>query len=202
MAETKVLYALGAEFDSAAALMKAAEKVRDAGYKRWDVHTPFPVHGMDAAMGLKKSFLGKFVFVGGLLGFLTGVSLVTITSFQLYPINVHGKPTTWLLPGADSPLEIWGLGAIHFFFPIIYELTILFSAFAAVGGMILFNGLPCWWHPVFEWERFYRVTDDGFFLVIEARDPNFSETRTRALLEEVGGQNVVPIVAKPAAAHA
>jgi hypothetical protein len=179
----KRLHALGAEFDSAADVYEAAEKVRDAGYTVWDAHSPFPIHGMDHAMGLKKSWLSAFVFVCGVAGFLTGLALVTITSFGIYPINVNGKPTNW----TD------GIRALQFFFPVMYELTILFSAFGAVFGMIIRNGLPRFHHPLFNWSRFSKVTDDKFFIVIESRDPNFSEAKTTALLESVGGKHITPV---------
>jgi len=179
MSHSRKVYGLGAEFDSAADLMAAAEKIRDHGFSHWDVHTPFPIHGMDKAMGLGKSNLSAFVFVGGLLGLITGVSLVSIPSFVLYPIIVHGKPFTW----ATFPA----------FFPIIFELTVLFSAFTAVGTMFAMNSLPRLHHPVFNWDRFVRFTDDGFLMVIEARDAKFSETRTKALLEEIGAKNVTLI---------
>jgi hypothetical protein len=173
------VYGLGAEFDSAADLMKAAEKIRDRGFSHWDVHTPFPVHGMDKAMGLGKSWLSAAVFVGGFLGLMTGLALATIPSFVLYPIIVHGKPYDWrTLPA---------------FFPIMFELTVLFSAFTAVFGMFALNQLPRLHHPVFNWDRFKRFTDDGFLMVIEARDEKFSEVRTKALLEEIGGKNVTLI---------
>jgi hypothetical protein len=179
MSHSRKVYGLGAEFESAADLMAAAEKVRDHGFSHWDVHTPFPIHGMDKAMGLGKSNLSAFVFVGGCLGLLTGISLVSIPSFILYPIIVHGKPFTW----ATFPA----------FFPIIFELTVLFSAFTAVGTMFAMNSLPRLHHPVFNWDRFSRFTDDGFLMVIEARDSKFSETRTKALLEEIGAKNVTLI---------
>ena len=179
----KRLFALGAEFDTAASIHNAAEKVRDAGYTVWDCHSPFPIHGMDHAMGLKKSWLSAFIFVCGAIGFLTGLLLVTVTSFGIYPVVVHGKPANW----SD------GLRALQFFFPVMYELTILFSAFGAVIGMIVRNGLPRFHHPLFNWSRFTKVTDDKFFLIIEARDPNFSEARTKALMESVGGKHITPI---------
>lgn len=179
----KLLHAVGAEFDSAAAIYKAAEKVRDAGYIVWDCHSPFPIHGMDKAMGMKKSWLSAFVFACGVVGFITGLLLVAVTSFGIYPTNVNGKPNEW-----------WpGLGALQFFFPVMYELTILFSAFGATFGMILRNGLPRLHHPLFSWSRFAKVSDDKFFIVIEKRDPQFSETKTRALLEEIGGKHVTNI---------
>jgi hypothetical protein len=75
----------------------------------------------------------------------------------------------------------------------MFELTVLFAAFTTVFALLIMNQLPKWYHPVFNWERFSRVTDDGFFLVIEARDSKFSETKTRALLEEIGGTHVTLI---------
>ncbi len=173
------VYGLGAEFESAGALMAAAEKIRDQGFQYWDVHSPFPIHGMDGAMGLGKSRLSAAVFVGGLIGFLTGLTLASVPSFVLYPIIVHGKPYDWR--------------TIPAFFPIMFELTVLFSAFTAVFGMFLLNQLPRLHHPVFNWDRFKRFTDDGFLMVIEARDQKFSESRTKALLEEIGGRNVAVI---------
>lgn len=130
-------------------------------------------------MGLGKSKLSAVVFVGGLIGLLTGIALVSIPSFILYPIIVNGKPYDWRTGPA--------------FFPIIFELTVLFSAFTAVGTMFVFNNLFRFYHPVFNWDRFTRFTDDGFMMVIEARDSKFSETRTKALLEEIGGKHVTLI---------
>ncbi len=179
MAEYRKVYGLGAEFESAAELMSAAEKVRDAGFKRWDVHTPFPVHGMDLAMGLGKSWLSTAVLCGGITGLLTAVCLTFIPSWGIYPLIVHGKPFNW--------------ATVPAFFPIFFELTILFSAFATVFALLIMNQLPKWYHPVFNWERFKKATDDGFFVVIEARDPKFSESKTRELLENIGGKHVTLI---------
>ncbi len=179
MGDERKIYGLGAEFSSPADLLVAAEKVRDAGFKKWDVHSPFPIHGMDAAMGLGKSWLSAPVFAGGSSGFITAICLTFIPSAFLYPMIVHGKPT--------------GLMTVPAFFPIMFELTILFSAFTAVFSIMIFNQLPKWYHPVFNWERFKSVTTDGFFLVIEAADPKFSEIRTRELLESIGGQRITLI---------
>lgn len=179
MAEYRKVYGLGAEFETSADLMAAAEKVRDAGFKRWDVHTPFPVHGMDAAMGLGKSWLSTAVLCGGITGLLTAVGLTFIPSWGIYPLIVNGKPFNW--------------ATVPAFFPIFFELTILFSAFATVFALLIMNQLPKWYHPVFNWERFKKATDDGFFVVIEARDPKFSESKTRELLESIGGKHVTLI---------
>lgn len=179
MAEFHKVYGLGAEFDSAADLLHAAEKVRDGGFRHWDAHTPFPVHGLDAAMGLGKSWLSAPVLAGGITGLLTAVGLTMIPSFLVYPVIVHGKPYNFF----TSPA----------FFPIFFELTVLFSAFATVFSIMVFNRLPMWYHPVFNWERFKRATDDGFFIVVEARDPKFNEAKTRELLESIGGKHVTLI---------
>jgi hypothetical protein len=170
------VYALGAEFESPKALYEAAEKVRDAGFRRWDVHSPFPIHGMDTAMGLGKSWLSSVVLVGGIVGLLSAVVLTMYPSSIEYKIIVHGKPYNFFTTPA--------------FFPIMFELTVLLSAFAAVFALLVMNQLPKWYHPIFNWERFSKVTDNGFFLVIEARDPRFSETKTRQFLEEIGGKHV------------
>jgi hypothetical protein len=179
-ARPKKVYGIGAEFPSSAALFEAAESVRKAGYKRWDVHSPFPIHGMDRAMGIGKSWLSAVVLCGGTLGFLTAIGLEFYPSSILYPLVVHGKPT--------------GLFTVPAFFPIMFELTILFSAFSAVGAMLVMNLLPRWHHPIFNWDRFKKVTDDGFFIVIEARDPVFAEEKTKSLLESIGGMNVTVVM--------
>ncbi len=173
------VYGMGAEYPSAAALYQAAEKVRDAGFKRWDVHSPFPIHGMDAAMGLGKSWLSAPVLIGGITGLLTASILTFGPSWFIYPLVVHGKPYNWKTVPA--------------FFPIMFELTVLFSAFTAFFAMLIMNGLPRWYHPIFNWNRFARATDDGFFLVIEARDPRFTENEARQLLESTGGQHLTVV---------
>jgi Alternative complex III, ActD subunit len=178
-AARKPVFGIIAEFPSAALLYHAAEKVRDRGFKFWDVHSPFPIHGMDKAMGLKKSPLGYIVFFGGLTGFLTAFSLEFIPSAILYPVVVHGKPVTFYTVPA--------------FFPIMFELTVLFSAFTSFFGQFILNRLPRLHHPLFDYEPFKRATDDAFFLVIESVDLRFSEAGTKEFLEEIGGNEVTVI---------
>jgi hypothetical protein len=173
------VYGIAAEFDSAAALYQAAEKLRDSGYTRFDVFSPFPIHGMDQAMGMGRSILGKIIFFGGLTGFLTAVSLEFIPSSFLYPLIVAGKPTN--------------LYTVPAFFPIMFELTVLFSAFTTVIGMLILNGLPRLNHPMFNWERFKKFSDDKFFCVIEARDPKYSESGVREILKSLGGQHITVV---------
>ncbi len=170
------LFAMGAELPSAAALYHAAEKIRDAGYRRWDVYSPFPIHGMDHAMGLKKSWLSALVFLGGLTGLTVAVILTFYPSSIEYPLIVAGKPVNFF--------------TIPAFFPIMFELTVLLSAFTATFGMLALNGLPRYHHPIFNWDLFKKVTNDGFFVAIEATDPRFDEEETRRILEEAGGTNI------------
>jgi hypothetical protein len=170
------LYALGGELPSAAALFAAAEKVRDAGFKRWDVFSPFPIHGMDDAMGLGKSVVSYIVLCCGLTGTATALLVELGSALVLYPLVVQGKPT-----------NIFTLPA---FFPVIFELTVLFSAFGALLGMLAMNLLPRWNHPLFNWARFAKATDDGFFLVVEASDARFTEKGTREFLEQLGATNI------------
>jgi hypothetical protein len=140
--EAIVVAAAAAEVPSASALYHAAEKVRDAGYTRWDVYSPFPVHGMDHAMGLKKSWLSALVFCGGLTGLTIAALLQFYPSSIEYPLVVAGKPTNFFTVPA--------------FFPIMFELTILLSAFTATFGMLALNGLPRWNHPMFNWNQFKK----------------------------------------------
>ena len=175
-AAERPVFGIIAEFPSAAALFEAAEKVRDQGYRFWDVHSPFPIHGMNKAMGLGKSTLGYIIFCGGFTGFLTAVLLEFIPSSYLYPLIVHGKPVNFF--------------TVPPFLPIMFELTVLLSAFTAFFGVFAMNRLPRLNHPLFDFEPFKRVTNDAFFLAIEAADPKFSETATREFLEEIGGQGV------------
>jgi len=163
-----------AEYATPGEVLHAAEKVRDAGFTRWDVHTPFPVHGMDKAMGLQDSRLGWIVAAAALTGFAAAVSLITYANVIAYPFVVGGKP----------PLSIPAYA------PVVFELTVLFSAFGAVFGMLGMNKLPRHHHPVFESDRFRAATDDRFFLSVECADPKYDEQRTRALLAETHAAHI------------
>ena len=163
-----------AEFDNTSDVLHAAEKVRAAGFRRWDVFTPFPVHGMDRAMGLKTSKVGWFSFLGGVTGYTTGMVMIWWMNAVDYRIVVGGKPMF-------SPY-----GA----FPPSYELTILFGAFGALLGMLFLNRLPRLHHPLLKHRRFAQVTHDKFFIVIETDDPKYSETETPKLLEAAGSRHI------------
>lgn len=163
-----------AEFQTPGNVMHAAEKVRDAGYKRWDVHTPFPVHGMDRAMGLPDSRLGWIVLACGLTGCAAAFSLIYWTNGMDYPLIIGGKP-----PGSFPSMV-----------PVMFELTILLSAFGSVFGMLGLNQLPRHHHPVFYSDRFDAASDDRFFISIEAADEKFDLEDTRALLESLGATHL------------
>ena len=167
-------YGLIATFETAADVYHAAEQVRDAGYKNWDVIAPCPVHGMDKAMGLKRSIVPRISLAGGIIGFTTGMLMIWWTGEIDYPLTVGGKPLF-------SPM---------FAFPVSYELTILFTAFATIIGMFLVNGLPMHYHPVLKSPKIKRGLDDQFLIVIETRDPRFNLANTRARLEKVGGKEI------------
>lgn len=172
-------YGLIATFETAPELYHAAEKVRDAGYRHWDCITPFPVHGLDKAMGLRRSIVPRISLAGGVTGFITGMSLIWWTGGVDYQLIVGGKPLF-------SPM---------FAFPVSYELTILFTAFATIIGMFVLNGLPMHYHPVLKYEHIRRGMDDTFFIVIESRDPRFNLGNTKALLEKAGGKVVTELEA-------
>src|SRR5258707_6574245 len=138
------MYGLIAEFDAPADAMHAAEKVRDAGYRRWDVYSPFPVHGMDKAMGLKNSKVGWFSFLGGVTGYTSGMLMIWWMNSYDYPVLIGGKPMF-------SPF-----GA----FPPSYELTILLRSFRALFGMLFFNPLPRLLHPLLKYKLFSLATHD------------------------------------------
>jgi hypothetical protein len=167
-------YGLIATFETTPDVYHAAEKVRDAGYKNWDCITPFPIHGLDRAMGVKRSKVPRFSLAGGVLGFTTGMSLIYWTSAINYPLVVGGKPYF-------SPL---------YAFPVSYELTILFTAFATIGGMFFLNRLPMHYHPVLKSNKIVSGMDDKFHIVIESTDPKFNLANTKALLEQAGGKDI------------
>jgi hypothetical protein len=172
-------YGLIATFETPAAVYHAAEQVRDAGYKNWDVIAPCPIHGMDKAMGLKRSIVPRISLAGGITGFCTGMSMIWWMNAYDYPLIVGGKPYF-------SPM---------FAFPVSYELTILFTAFATIIGMFLVNRLPMHYHPVLKYPKIKRGLDDLFFIVIEARDPRFHAENTKALLEKIGGREITDLEA-------
>jgi len=168
------LYAVACEFAGPAEVYHAAEKIRDQGFKWWDCYTPYFVHGLDRAMGQRKSFVPFFTLLGGLSGLVGGFLLVIITSVWVYPMNTQGKPY-FALPA---------------FVPILDLLMIILSAIMSIVGMTTLSLLPRLHHPLWEWDAFMRATNDKFFVVIEVNDPKFNEKTTAELLQQLGGTNV------------
>jgi hypothetical protein len=184
------LYGLLARFDSAEELIAAAEKAREAGYRKLDAYTPFPVHGLADALGVRQTRLPYLVLLGGLLGAAGGFFLQWYGSVVDYPLNVGGRP-----------YNSWPA-----FIIISFELTVLFAGLTAVIGMLVLNGLPQPYHPLFNVPEFELASRTHFFLSIEASDPAFDRERTRKFLEglfpdETGPEAVweVPLIAVPRA---
>jgi hypothetical protein len=173
MSETQT-YGMVAEFESPTALVRAATKAREAGYRRLDAYSPMPIEELHEALGLPQTKLPLVVLGGGLTGLVAGYGLQYWVSTIAYPINVGGRPFhSW--PAFIVPT---------------FETTILFSALAAVLGMILLNGLPMPYHPVFNAKRFAMASRDRFFLCIESEDPKYQQAETRRFLESLGAREV------------
>jgi hypothetical protein len=173
----KNIYGILAEFDTATEMVDAARQIRDAGYTHTDGFSPFPLHEIDEALGIKRSILPYLIFAGGITGLLSGIALQYYVHVYDWPIIVGGRPH-FSLPA---------------FIPPTFELTILFSAFTAVFGMLFLNKLPSPYHPVFNVPRFALATREKFFLIIEATDPKYDYAETRAFMETLGAQEVTDV---------
>ena len=173
------LHSIIASFPDTPSLFHAAEKVRDAGYKKWDTYSSFPVHGMPAAQGQGRSRVPIFTFCGGVTGFTVGTVMVWFMNAFDYPLIVGGQPFF-------SPV---------FPFPIMYELTILLSAFGTLGGMFIMNMLPQHYNPLFESDKFLEVSGERLVIAIESRDAQYDPIATRQFLEEIGGTDIEEVSA-------
>lgn len=147
--------------------------MRESGYSKYDCHSPFLIHGMDKAMGLGRSKLGWVIGASAIIGTSGALALQWWTSTINYPLVISGKP----------------LFSFQAYVPITFALGVLLSAFTALIGMLVFNGLPRWHHPLFNSERFESASDDAFFVSVLSEDPKFDETETKQLLEAIGGTN-------------
>ena len=166
----EVFYGLLAEYDSPGALVHAAEAVRDAGYKKWDCHSPFPIHGIDPAMGIRPTILPILVFGAG----ITGTALAVLMQWWM-----NAWEWQWVSSGKpyfSLPQQI----------PIAFEVTVLLSGFTAFLGMWALNKLPQAWHPLFKKDSFYKATTNGYFVSIESADKKFDRAATERLLRDAG----------------
>ncbi|MGF1633560.1 MAG: DUF3341 domain-containing protein [Phycisphaerae bacterium] len=173
--DAPALVGVMAEYADVDSLMRAAKQVKAAGYTRWDVHSPFPIHGIDDVIGIKPTKLPWMVLGGGLFGMAAGTFLTIYT--QSTSFEFMG-----LLAGYEYLISGKPLVSFPAFVPIIFETTVLGAALTAVFGMLGLNRLPMLYHPLLKSARFRRATDDRFFIVIDATDPSFDETKTAEML--------------------
>lgn len=177
MATKSDVYGLLAEFDDADKLLAATERTREAGYRRIDAYSPFPVDGLAEALGFTNTRISWIVLIGGILGGLAGFGLQYYVAVIAMPLNVGGKP-----------FNSWPS-----FIPVTFEATILGAALAGVIGLLLLNKLPMPYHPVFNIDKFARASQDGFFLCIETGDPQFDMEKTKTFMQSLGPREVYDV---------
>jgi hypothetical protein len=177
MKTRSLLYGFLAEFDSPDALKHCIRQARNAGFRKIDAYSPFPVEGVAEELGLHRSKVSFFVLFGGIAGALTGWIMQYYSAVYDYPLNIGGRP-----------LNSWPSFVI-----ITFELTILFGGLSGVFGMLALNGLPKPHHPLFNEPRFDRVTQDRFFFCVEARDPKFDRELTWNFLQDLKPEGVYAV---------
>jgi hypothetical protein len=171
------LYGLMAEFDTPSAVVRAARRAYAAGYRKLNGYSPFPIEELSEAIGFHKTILPWLVFAGGVIGGVGGYLLIYFTAVIDYPIMVGGKP-----------IYSWPM-----YIPITFECTILGAALTAVLSMLLLNGLPQPYHPVFNVPRFALASREKFFLVVEAKDPKYDYAETKGFLESLHAAEVFDV---------
>src|ERR1700722_7131925 len=173
-----VLYGMMAEFETPGQLVAAARRVREAGFRKFDAYTPYPIHELDDAMDLHANRVSLFTLIGGLNGCATGFGLCSWVQAVALPLNIGGRPLI------SAPMYI----------PITFELTILFGGLTAAISMIVLNGLPSPYHPVFNVEKFAATASKSkFFLCIESDDPKFDRAETAGFLESLGPEEIAEV---------
>ncbi|HKX27826.1 MAG TPA: DUF3341 domain-containing protein [Blastocatellia bacterium] len=172
--EDSGIYGLMAEFDDPSTVIAAARRTYEAGYRRINAYSPYPLEELSEAIGFHRNYVPLVVLICGILGGLGGFGLLAWTSAIDYPLNVGGRP----------------LISVPSFIPITFECTILLAALSAFIGMLAMNRLPQPYHPVFNVPAFSRASQDRFFLCVKADDPKFSDPGTRAFLESLGAREV------------
>ena len=172
--KTTRTYGIMAEFDSASDLVAAARKTHEAGYRKIDAYSPFPVEELAEAIGFHKNRVPMVTLIGAMIGGISGYLMQYWISAVAYPLNIGGRP-----------YHSWPS-----FIPVTFEMTILFGGISAVLGMLALNGLPMPYHPVFNVPRFVMATKDRFFLIVFSTDPQYSATGTRQFLESLGPRSI------------
>ena len=168
------IYGILARFDNPKTLMLAAKKVKDNGFTKFDCHTPYTMHGLDDAMGMKRSILGYIVGVGALGGAALGLLLQWFASAYAYPIVISGKPYfSW-----------------QAYMIITFVTMVLGGALSSLLGMFHLNRMPAYYHPLFNSDQFKRATDDGFFISIESEDKLYDQDNTIEFLKSIGGEDI------------
>lgn len=168
------IWGIAAEFTSPEDILEAARQCREAGYSRMDANTPMPVEGMSEALGIRDKIMPTLMLIAGLTGATCGYFMQWFSFTQSYPLNIGGKP-----------FHSWPQMIV-----ITFECTILLTALTGVFGMLIINGLPMLYHPMFNAPNFEAASQDRFFLSIESRDPKFDQQETKAFLQSLGAVNV------------
>jgi hypothetical protein len=166
-------YGVAAEFETPDDLVNAARAARERGYRRLEAYTPYPIRELDDVLPMT-NYLPAVVLAAGAVGGFGAFYLQFGIAALVYPLNIGGRP-----------LNSWPQ-----WIPIIFELTVLFAACAAFFGMLFFAGFPAVYHPLFRIPSFRRVSDNGFFLCIEARDPRFDAVETPRFLRSLAATSV------------
>lgn len=174
------LYGLLAKFETPEALVAASQRVYEAGYRKFDAYSPYPVQGLSNAMRLKPSPMPYLILAGGLLGGIAGFAMQTYATVIDYPMNIGGKP-----------LFSWPA-----YIPITFEMIILLAAVTGVLALFFFTRFPQPYHPVFRSEDFNQhASQDAFYLSIEASDAKFDLQQTQRFMQEAGAVQVSEIEA-------
>jgi hypothetical protein len=175
--QTSPIFGIMAEYSSPESLVSAAAQAKAQGYRVMDAYTPYPLEELDEPLDIRDNRLSLLVLLAGLCGATFGFGFLSWVNTVSYPLNVGGRPLI------SAPM----------FIPITFECTILLAGLTSAFGMLLLNGLPLPYHPVFNVPRFARASQDGFFLCIEATDPKFDRTGTAAFLESTGADEVTEV---------
>jgi hypothetical protein len=168
------LYGMMAEFETPGQLVAAARRVREAGFRNFDAYAPYPIHELDDAMDLHDNRVSLFTLIGGIVGGLSGFGLCSWVESVALPLNIGGRP----------------LISVPMFIPITFELTILIGGLTAAISMIMLNGLPSPYHPVFNVDRFANASRNKFFLCIESEDPKFDRDGVASFLESLNPEEI------------